>query len=471
MIVGGSHRDSPLWLLIMKNHLLLFLFLCFGAHSSFALETVLQYSLTETRTPLPSVSDAKKKEKEVRLSSEKKIVLGDNYFSVKEGKQERIYDFKKRRIYYLDHKLKTRFEMSLFSDPAFRVSEFHHRLTMDEAVVKAGGQPLENYFVLESIFGVEGEPTQTKITEDSSKAEKTQFLNDGKVISEITWDAKKLAPEGNMFARFLVYDNSLHPRIRKKIVESRQVPRAIRSELFSSDSKDQFVLVLDSLKTRPDQGYKIPRHYSLSKKKSGAGPFAPLLDKLIQSSETPKGKALKHDKDWFLKKAGQAEASKNYLDAALLILEYGLQTGDQKTSSEQIKKLAAHQKDDAELDRFLRSLGIAGPEQAQRSIVELGKLDRKKVSRPHMIDIMIANQQSVLGRLQEAQKRMLGALKSNPFMAGAYKDLGDMFYADFDMASAWQCWDFARKQAPEHFMLQPISDYEADLLKNHPDFF
>ena len=457
----------------MKNYIyiLFSLFICFGAQSSFALETVLQYSLTEISTPLASNSDPKKKEKEVRLSSEKKVVLGEGFFLVKEGKQERIYDFKKRRIHYLNHQLKTRSEMSLFSDSAFRMSEFQHRLSMDDVVVKAGGQALESPFILESIFGLEGERSVTKLTENFVEDGKTHFLNDGKVVAEISWLAKNRAPEGNMFSRFLVYDHSLHPLIRKKITESRQVPQVIRSFLSSADANDQFILNLNSLSTQPDRGFKIPRHYSISKKRPGAGPFAPVLDKLIQSIDSRKNKILKRDKEWFLNKATQAEANKNYLDAALLVLEYGLQSGDQKTSSEEIKKLAVHQKDDVELDRFLRSLGIAGPEQAKRAILELGKLDRKKLSRAHVIDIMIANQQSVLGHLQEAEKRMLGALKLNPYLAGAYKDLGDMFYADFDMASAWACWDFARKQAPDHFMLKPIADYEADLLKNHPDFF
>ena len=142
-----------------------------------------------------------------------------------------------------------------------------------------------------------------------------------------------------------------------------------------------------------------------------------------------------------------------------------------RITTKEIEKLAVYQKDHAELDRFFRSLGISGKNQAEKAIAELQKINRKKLNRFHMIDIMIANQQSVLGQNDKAEKRMLAALKANPFITGAYKDLGDMFYADFDMASAWLCWDFARKQVPEHFMLKPISEYEKELLRDFPDFF
>ena len=445
------------------------IFFFFAVSPAWALETVLQYSLTETHTP-SVFAQAKKKEKEIHLTSKKEVVLGDGFFSVKEGRQERIYDFKKRRIHYLDHQTKTRTEISLFADPAFRVGEFQHRINMDEVIQKAGGQALEDPFTLESIFGIESQSKQIGLKEDVSEKGKIKFLSQDKIISEITWSENKASPEGEMFARFLIYDNSLHPLVRKKIAASGQIPDVIRNQLQSADGTDQFVLILDAFKTRSDKGFQIP-DYAFSKKKPGAGPLTDSLSQLIQSVQSGKSKITKHDKKWFIEHAHQAAEDKKYLDAALSILEYGLQTGDQETSSAEVRKLADHQKDDTELDRFFRSLGIAGPEQAKRAVVELGKINRKNLSRGHVIDIMIANQQSVLEHYAEAQKRMLGALKMNPYIAGAYKDLGDMFYAEFDMVSAWLCWDFAREQTPGHFMLKPISDYEAQLLKDYPDFF
>ncbi len=436
-----------------------------------AAEIVLKYSLTETRTPLATQAKAPKKEKEVVLSSKKTVVFGSGFFSIKEKKLERIYDFKQKRIHYLDHQSKTRSEISLFSDLAFRVQEFHHRIEMIESVEKAGGRVPEDQLSLESIFGIENQEKKTIFSEDLSEKDKIKFLKEKQVVSEIAFSENRLDAENNMFKQFLIYDNSLHPKIRKKIIESQKIPSVIRSRLESLDGGDHFVLILDSFNTQKDQGFNIPLNYAFSKKRPGAVAAAEPLESLVQSDPLGKNKKLYHGREWFEKRILEAQGDKNYLEVALLVLEYGLQTGDHGWSSKEIEKLAVHQKDHAELDRFFKSLGISGKNQAERAIAELQKINRKKLNRDHMIDIMIANQQSVLGQNDKAQKKMLAALKANPFITGAYKDLGDMFYADFDMASAWLCWDFARKRVPDHFMLKPISEYEKELLSDFPDFF
>lgn len=437
---------------------------------AFASEIVLQYSLTEVREPRIPEIESKKKEKEIRLSSKKTVILGKDFFSVTEGQSERIYDFKQRKIHYLDHRTKTRVEISLFSDPAFRIHEFEQRLNIDEVVEKSGAKPLEDLFSLESIFGLQNKNQKLNLTEKKLKNKQTQFLKDDLVVAEITFSDEEVNPEGLTFDKFLIYDHSIHPWIRERIIKARNIPKVIRTRLQSPLGIDRYVLILDRLNTRPEQGFLIPQ-YIVSSKRPGAVPSSEGLLPLIQAAEEGKSGVPRYEKEWFLEKMRLAQTRKNYLDAALIILEYGLQSGDEKATSEAMQEVVKYQAQDPELDRFLRSLGIAGPEQAKRAIKELQKINRKKASRPHMIDIVISNQESVLGQNEAAEKRMLAALKANPYIAGAYKDLGDMFYTEFDMASAWLCWDFARKQVPEHFMFKPISEYEEELLKEFPYFF
>lgn len=439
--------------------------------SVYASETVLQYSLVETRTPVLAAKNKTKKIKETRVASKKKVVLGKDFFSVKEGQLERIYDFKNRKVYYLDHREKSAAEISLFADPAFRLHELQYRLKMMAAVEKAGGTVPEDLFTLESIFGIESNLGSSTLSEDNSEKGKTKLLVNGKNVAEVSWSEKYPLPDKEMFSKFLIYDNSLHPVLRSKILGHSQIPDVIRSQLQNPDSKDQFVLILDGLKSQPDQGFQIPANYVTSKKLPGSIPEAESIRQLIESVRLGKNKTPRYQKVWFEERRRQAESKKDYLDAALIVLEYGFQTGDQKTTSEVMSQLSTHQAEDAELDRFLRSLGVDGKEQAERAVSELEKIDRKKLSRAHVIDVFIANQLSVLGKNGEAEKRMLAALRINPYIAGAYKDLGDMFFADFDMATAWLCWDFGRSQVPDHFMLKPISDFEAELLKNMPEFF
>ena len=59
----------------------------------------------------------------------------------------------------------------------------------------------------------------------------------------------------------------------------------------------------------------------------------------------------------------------------------------------------------------------------------------------------------------------------NPSIVGAWKDLGDLHARRYDMVGAWICWDIARAIHPAHSMMRPVLDFEARLLKDHPEYF
>jgi len=431
-----------------------------------ASEIVLNYALTENHTPIDQ--PGKKKSKPAKLVSKKSVVFGAGFFSVKENSLERIYDFKKKRIHYVDHQAKTRTEISLFSDLAFRIAELQSRIVMAEAVQRAGEKGPDNLYTLESLFGLEGEKPPVHLEEQKSDDGLVVLREQGEILAQIQLGKDTPEPKNELFEKFLIYDHSLHPLIRRRILAETRIPKEFRYRLQNLISQDEFIVHLKDFKTREDEGFKIPADYVLSSNRPGALPESAALDGVIQLA---KDKSFKHSKDWFWGEAEAAFSKKDYLNAALYYLEYGLQSGDQAGASAEMQKVTVYQSKDTELDRFLRSLGVAGKEQAARAIEELQKLDRTKIERGHVIDLMIANQKAVLGEYEAAAQILIGALKSNPFLAGAYKDLGDLFYGQLDMASAWRCWDFARELEPKHFMLEPISEYEKELIKNYPEFF
>jgi len=437
-----------------------------AAKPSHASEIILNYVLTENRAPIDQ--PGKKKSKPEKITSKKDVVFGDGFFSVKEKSLERIYDFKKRRIHYVDHQAKTHAEISLFSDLSFRIAELQSRIVIAAAVQRAGEKGPDNLYTLESLFGLEGEKPPVRLEEQKSEGDLIVLRDQGEILAQIQPGKDTPAPDSALFEKFLIYDHSLHPLIRRRVLAEKRIPKEFRYRLQSLISKDEFVVQLKSFETRDDRGFEIPASYTQSSKRPGALSESAALDGVIQSV---KGQDNKLSKAWFWEEAKAAASKKDYLNAVVYYLEYGLQSGDQAEASAEMQKVAAHQSEDAELDRFLRSLGISGKEQASRAIEELQKLDRSKIERGHVIDLMIANQKAVLGENEAAAKILIGALKANPYLAGAYKDLGDLFYGQMDMASAWRCWDFARELEPKHFMVKPISDYEKELVKNYPEFF
>lgn len=435
----------------------------------FSAEQILSFSLTEKSVPIDI--PGKKKGKASETVSKKKVVFGDEFFSVKDKSLERVYDFKKHRIYYINHQTKTQTEVSLFADLAFRIAALQNRIMLAATVQRAGEKSSDNLYTLESLFGLEGEKPRVELKEEKSQDGRILLLDQGEVLAEIEPSQNGPDVDARLFGRFLIYDNSMHPLIRRRILAESKIPQKFVYRLESLISKDAFSVDLKKAEFRDAVGYQVPKNYKHSSKRPGALPEATILDQLIESVRHGKDKTVKQDKAWFWKQADSSLQQKDYLNAAIYYLEYGLQSGDQEAVAAALRQVAVNQAQDTELDRLLRSLGVAGKEQALRAVEELQKLDRNKVKRPHIIDLMIANQKAVLGEREAAARAMIGALRMNPYMTAAYKDLGDLFYGQLDMATAWLCWDFARELEPQHFMLRPISDYEKELLNNYPDFF
>lgn len=63
------------------------------------------------------------------------------------------------------------------------------------------------------------------------------------------------------------------------------------------------------------------------------------------------------------------------------------------------------------------------------------------------------------------------ALDHNPFLLGAYKDLGDCYAAAYDARRAWRCWEAARRLDPAHPMLRGVHALERRILDEQPDYF
>lgn len=441
-----------------------FLFLFFALSVASA-ETILNYEVTVIHTE--AAGSKGKPEKKV---SEKQVVFGGNFFAVKDAGQERVYDFNARRIHYLNHRGKTRTEIALFADLSFRIAELQGRIFMADEVQRGGGKLPYNLYTLESLFGLEGEKPSVKLNEETNQDGGIVLSDAHGVIAEII-PGKETPETSGMFERFLIYDNSLHPLVRRRILAEKQIPSEFRYILEGIDSKDEFIVRLKSFETIPGKGMQIPENYQASPERPGAAEGSEAVDGLIQGVREKKSTELLKPKSWFWEQAQAALDRKDFLNAAVYYLEYGLQSGDQASVSEAMVNVAPHQNEDENLDRFLRSLGIAGEEQARRAVEELLKLDRKQVDRAHMIDLAIANQKVVLGEFEAAREGYMRTLNANPYLAGAYKDLGDLFYRRIDMATAWVCWDFARELVSGHFMLAPISDHEKELMKTYPEFF
>ena len=72
--------------------------------------------------------------------------------------------------------------------------------------------------------------------------------------------------------------------------------------------------------------------------------------------------------------------------------------------------------------------------------------------------------------VERAKELYVEALKLNPWLLGAYKDLGDCYLREYGMARAWRCWDAARRLAPSHPLLREVDKLEQRLVAEHPEY-
>jgi hypothetical protein len=73
--------------------------------------------------------------------------------------------------------------------------------------------------------------------------------------------------------------------------------------------------------------------------------------------------------------------------------------------------------------------------------------------------------------IQESRGLLIEALEVNPFLAVAYKDVGDIYLGEYDGRRAWRCWEAARRIAPNHEAVKQVDKLEEMLANEHPDYF
>ena len=451
-------------------------------------ELHLQFKVTEEKIPssgttkiaaAPALATTPPVRRQTR-TREVTVGLGGDYFFL-EGEGERtIYNFKTRRIVTLDLSKSTVRDDSLFWIVGFNDAEIRNWLMLNFILHKASAMegkdalPSDDAFNLEAIFRLKLSsldnpqvseavkklaPTQIKST---TKAGGTIFTNAGKMVTRVEY-SKHVIPKTykKTFSRFLLYNCTIHPSIRTQIEDVGKVP----SEMFYSvtdafgQTKSTWTLISASVKKTDSSA--VPGTY-----KPAYDPNDPLdvvLKRSLKQADAP-------TKNAAIESAEKAMAEGNPLDAFLALMEYGLQT-DEKLLGH-TRKIVQAGKNDPQFTLFVASQRqVRSKELMEKKVEMMDRIDRTVLSKGYVLDIFKANFITPLGRTGEARELFFGVLGQNPFIAGVYKDLGDLYNQSWDMRGAWRCWDAARRLAPDHALLRGRVQAEKNLMKKYPEYF
>jgi|GEM_PF-3324259 len=395
------------------------------------------------------------------------VTLGPNRLSVEDESSDTLFDFKSRQMDFLDSAKKTYEESSLFALIGSREEEMGNRLDQRK-MLAAAGQNLPEYdvFQLETLFGI-SDSTDKSETAIFKKIDPNtwEFSSPGgELVSRCEFDQTKVTKEMKTpWRHFLVYGCQLHPSVSAFILKDGRFLKRLWYQSRNIGTAKQVCLrfVKSEEVSNPDEGWK--NTFKLAPN-CDAGLWAGVLK--ARAAQVPEAlETQKTEQDFMDRAVKQGE----FFDAYLAGLENYLQTGVEMTEAQ--KSLSPKLETDKRFILFQQGLSNSTQAEAQKSVGVLKSIDRTGLSKGYLIDVMLGDAYAASGNRKDAVQSFLTALGKNPLLAGGWKDLGSVYYDDYDALSAWLCWDTARGLYPNHPLLQNITDMEASMVKQYPDFF
>ena len=411
---------------------------------------------TATQPPKGSKDKASSAEFPVR------VTLGGKYIAVDSQGTRRIYDFEHRRLYDLNLQDKTWQDASLYSDFAAKALELQNRLRLNDILGAASvrSASLAPTF-LEHLFSMSIDDQETPIDVSRAKGA-TVFSWQGRALLSITDKTQPLPAEFQReYWQWLRYTVGGHPKIYVDLQKRSGVPDLVR--IVRTDVGQQLItFLLKSVTSEPDAAYSLD---GFTRADPARAPY-PTLKKIASDARaglTASVDAARKDRD-------SATGQGKMLDAALAHFAYALSSGD--SSTEWLVQVRDRMATDADARAFAGALSAKNPDQAAKAVKALTDLRAKITSSyAYLFDVFTANHEGTLKHGTAAEKLFLSALSANPYLTGAWFDLGKLYYGTSRTREAWACWDAARAINPNHPFGKDIDTLELRMVADNPEFF
>jgi hypothetical protein len=392
------------------------------------------------------------------------LTLGADYFIKEDADSKSIVDLRTKRMFSLSPKQATYGVIDLHAPVWFRIMEFKNREMLGGVLGVIGQQDtMGNRFTNESLFGIDSPDAKDKLRADIKSAPSlTRFIYNGAEIA--SYMPSKTAVDAaykRTYTAAISQNMKIHPSIRAALVEM-NVPQSFKysyKDSMESGSVDYQLLGAKTVQAAlpaPPADFKFQPSAELK-------PVHGALDKLGENPKQPSKEKVKEEINSRLAKG-------NILDAFLTILEYSLSTGDQMTP--EVSALRDKLQTDSQCKKFLDAYGEKKTEADFKAAIKtLESIDRTKLDKAFVIDIMLANNYDTIGDTSKARKLFISVLSEHPLFTGAYHDLGGNYLRTWQIAEAWDCFSMADRAMPNHPMMKPIHQMEREMEVRFPQFF
>ena len=393
------------------------------------------------------------------------VRLGGDYLHFV-GSEELIYDFNQKVIYSINRDTNTYDEASLYAPIGFKDIEIRNREYMIGALTAAGATdiPMSLGFS-EHALSVLSKDANTDISQQQQNDE-TVFSLENKPMLKTAGSSINISKQYQAeFLRFFRHQFGGHPSIVGEIL----TPTGIYQDITIWHSRildKQIHLRIKSIEEMPSRDY-VNSLASLEKSiQTKEARLSALIERL---GANPAIKRQQIEKS-VLNNAARLIKANNLEGAMLAYLEHMLITGQSTLSwSEAEQTLLLNSE---KVTSMLQAGQNPNNREAAESAVEnLEAIRNKQSAGAHILKIFEANTRAKLRQSKLAIDLMLEALAENPYIAGAWKDTGDIYFNSFETYRAWLCWDIARKINPNHPLLDSVNKLENQLLTKYPELF
>lgn len=391
------------------------------------------------------------------------VTLGHQYLIVEAEGTRTIYDFERLRILRIDLSNAKYSDDSLYSDIGFRALEFQNRIMLGSMLQtgKLPVNPIEPALV-EQLFSMSNPKGDTQIEQRRAESDLEFFWGKQKLMS--VSDKTQELPPGyqSEYWRFLRYYAGGHPKNYTALTSVKGVPRKISFVLTNMGTETREI-VLNSIGSAADTPYSRD---GLDRAPHDQEPY-----NTLQLLGPDAAARLAERVDAAAKARDAAMAQGQVLDAVLTNMSILIMSGEGAS----VAPWLAQHRDAIQSNELAHSLsGNLEPRDqagAQKSLQILNELHNQSGSAGYVLDVFQGNILLSSGDPKAGAAHLIAALSANPYLLGAWKDLGGFYYQSYQTDKAWTCWDAARRVNPQHPMLLRITEMERQLRAAFPEFF
>jgi len=357
----------------------------------------------------------------------------------------------------------------LFATVSSRVLEFEQ----EKAVLAAGGSETptasagqNRQIFLEHSFSI-SDGGKADIAEVQEKGH-ILYSYDGSPLCKISTGGVE-ADEWTLerFVMFLRHSYGGHPQVLQEVKRRGRIPQEISIWRYSGNKKIVTLRIKSGGVNAFARMAEGPQKEGVGDGGAGAGGLDELsaIEKTISNWGS---EDYEHSVRKMKDKLKEALESNKNLEAFALALGISIAEGEMPEQTEEIRRAISG---DGHVQVLLASLSPQSQAEGLKAIGDIKKLQSRISGGKAPLGVILANLYSMVGNQTEAIDTMIEALREEPALAGAWKDLGDDYYEIMDTQAAWRCYNISRKLNPHNPAAKDIEALEKGIRAQYPDFF